>query len=259
MKEMIFIPTLNRVDEQYTLAWFSDAFIRKYDVTIVCPPKELTKHAKYDRNVLVCDKKGIGPTRQFIMEYAQYNGIEKVIMCDDDHIHWYHRISPDSYHLRNATKPECEAMFERIFKKLDEYAMVGMSARSGNNRFFPATELEAIRQNNIHGIRTDIYFQEGIRFDRVPLMEDFDVILSFLEAGYPNLLLVDVAWGQLSSNAPGGCSTYRNNALQTTAAYALKALHPKFVTVHKKKAATWGEMAERDDVICYWKKALGAA
>jgi hypothetical protein len=254
---MIFIPTLNRVNQQYTYEWFSKAYIAKRNITIVCPKSESMAHLKLGRQVLECDYKGIGPTRQYIMDYASENGILKVIMCDDDHIHWYNRIADDSYHLRNATKPEAEAIFERIFDKLDEYALVGVSARSGNNRFFPATELEAIRQNNIHGIRVDVYKTEGLRFDRVPLMEDFDVILSLLERGYPNLLLTDVAWGQLASNAAGGCSTYRNNELQTKAAHALAELHPGLVRIHTKKAVSWGGgMNERDDVIIYWKKAL---
>lgn len=253
---MIFIPTLGRVHEQHTYAWFDKKFLREHEVVIVCPPNEGIKHAHAGRKVRECPAKGIGPTRQWIMEYARDHGIQKVIMCDDDHVHWYHRIAQDNYNLRNATKAECHAIFDRVYDKLDEYAMVGVSARAGNNRFYPYTEVEAIRQNNIHGIRTDVYFEIGARFDRVPLMEDFDVILTFLRNGYPNLLLTDVAWGQIASNAPGGCSTYRNNKLQSEAARALQALHPGLVRIHTKRAKTWGDMAERDDVIISWKKAL---
>jgi hypothetical protein len=253
---MIFIPTLNRVDEQHTYNWFTKKFLKKNHVCIVCPPNEYNAHRKYGRLVLPCSAKGIGPVRQWIMEYARKNGIDKVIMCDDDHIHWYVRPDPNKYNLRNATREECEDIFYRIYDKLDTYAMVGVSARAGNNRLFPGGEFEAIRQNNIHGIRTDVFFEIGARFDRVPLMEDFDVILTFLENGYPNLLLADVAWGQVASNAPGGCSSYRNNELQSKAAKMLAELHPGLVTIHKKKAKTWGALNERDDVIIRWKKAL---
>ena len=134
----------------------------------------------------------------------------------------------------------------------------GLSARQGNHLTFPMKEKEIARQNNVHAFQRDILLKDNIRFDILPLMEDFHVTLSLLELGYPNLVLQNFCWGQIASNNPGGCSLYRNMQMQKDAATKLHELHPKFVKIITKKNKTgWKDMDERTDVRIQWKKAFG--
>ena len=87
-------------------------------------------------------------------------------------------------------------------------------------------------------------------------MEDFHVTLSLLELCFPNLVMQDFACGQAASNAPGGCSLYRDAKLQSQAAMNLAAAHPGFVKVVTKNAKSWQGMNTRTDVRVQWKKAF---
>jgi hypothetical protein len=87
-------------------------------------------------------------------------------------------------------------------------------------------------------------------------MEDFDVTLQLLTKGFSNFNISTIIQGQGSSNAAGGCSTYRDAQRQAEGAHGLAALHPEFVRVRTKKTnwSGWGS-AERTDVTISWKKA----
>ena len=134
---------------------------------------------------------------------------------------------------------------------------VGVSARPGNNNTFPKQYCEKTRATHVHGYRLSTLLKHNVRFDAVPLMEDFHVTLSLLKLGYPNLVMQDFACGQAASNAPGGCSLYRDAELQAEACQTLRSLHPDFVTVVTKKSKSWQGMSTRLDVRIQWKKALG--
>jgi hypothetical protein len=87
-------------------------------------------------------------------------------------------------------------------------------------------------------------------------MEDFDVTLQLLRKGHRNAVLNQWAQDQGTSNAPGGCSTYRTPEVQAAGAYGLQKLHPDFVTVvDKETKQAWGG-GVRKDVRIAWKKAL---
>lgn len=101
----------------------------------------------------------------------------------------------------------------------------------------------------------------GVRWDNLPVMEDFDVTLQLLRLGYENMVLFEWAWGQPSSNAPGGCSAYRTYEVQKAGAEGLAALHPDYVTPVQKPSKNWRGFDHRWDVKVRWKAALaeGAA
>jgi hypothetical protein len=97
--------------------------------------------------------------------------------------------------------------------------------------------------------------KEGVRFDRLPVMEDFDVALQLLRKGYPSLTLNNWVQDQSTSNAPGGCSTYRSLEVQAKGAKGLARLHPNVVKlVEKTTKGAWGG-GTRTDVQVAWKKA----
>lgn len=256
----IYIPTRGRVTRQDTWDVFPPPL--RALTTLVAPAEEHAAHTAHGRQVLSPPDtvQGISATRQWIAEHhLAHNPYDpRFIMTDDDH-GFLIRKSPDSWQLRATTPEELARLFRLLFTLLQRYAAVGLSSRQGNNRHFPEERVENTRLFNLHGWRADILAQHQIRFDVQPLMEDFHATLSLLRRGYPNVLVTDHAWGQRASNAPGGCSLYRDAELQRQAALALKDKHPDFVRVVEKETKTgWEGIGKRTDVVISWKKAYDA-
>lgn len=257
MNSQIFIPTMGRVNRQLTYNSFSKDYLKKRNVTLVCPESEYKEHKSLGRNVMLCPEVGISATRHWIMEYAKTVGLSYVIMCDDDH-YWYTRKSPDAYNLRKVIEPEeVDNAFDRMFALLREgYKLSSIISRNNSHIMFPYEEVEVIRQNNVHGIDVKTYFDYNLRYDVIPLMEDFHIQLSLLELGYPNIMICDFAWNQYGSNSLGGCSIYRNAKMQTLACNKLKELHPDYVKIITRNVkSSWGDMKTRNDVRIIWRKA----
>ena len=155
--------------------------------------------------------------------------------------------------------------------------MVGVAARQGSDAFLGLRKdavknyevvcgiAENKRICNLYGVRADILNREGIRFDAVPLMEDMHVTLSLIAKGYDTALITDFAWNQEASGTKGGCSSYRDFALQKEAALKLADLHRPFVTVIKKlskdkSGKNWKSVGStRYDVRIDWSGAVQAS
>ena len=97
---------------------------------------------------------------------------------------------------------------------------------------------------------------QGIRWDRMRFMEDFDVTLSLLRRGFPNTVQFGWCVGQGASNAPGGVSDARTPESVKLEAETLRHYHPEYVKVMQKQAKNWQGMDTRYDVSVSWKKAL---
>lgn len=205
--------------------------------------------------VLVTSKTGIGPVRQWIMNHATKGGVGKVCMMDDD-LRFFVRRTDEPEKLIKATTPQVSKMLSALDKELTKYAHASVAAREGANRD-TRPRLYDTRMLRVLAYNVGAFNALGVKYDRCPVMEDFDVTLQLLEAGFSNVVLNDYAQDQGTSNAPGGCSTYRTADVQTAGANRLKELHPDFVTVVTKETkGAWGG-GERTDVRIAWKKARG--
>jgi hypothetical protein len=194
---------------------------------------------------------GIGPTRQWIIDNAKS---DKIVMLDDDLV-FAKRREDEPTKFREASLSDVSLLFTSISSYLDQFAHVGVSTREGGNRDTSDTVLNT-RLLRILAYRTDVLRKQAIRFDRLEFMEDFDVTLQLLRAGYPNIRINWIVHNQRSSNAPGGCSTYRTLEKQAQAARGLAELHSEFVdTVVKKTKTAWNGQ-ERTDVRIQWKAAF---
>jgi hypothetical protein len=140
-------------------------------------------------------------------------------------------------------------------KLAGQYAHVGLSARQGNNRVDEEVK-ECCRMFNAYMYDMDRIKEADVVPGRLQVMEDFDLTLQLLRQGLPNAVIYKWCWNQKGSNAEGGCSQYRTNAMQTRAANLLAKLHPGFVRVVEKKSKNWQGMETRTDVVIYWKKAF---
>jgi hypothetical protein len=246
----IYIPTLNRV---YQETWANLPKEIQSKVHLVISPGVHATQYKYDGyvNVLRCPHNGIGPTRQWIIDNAKS---DKIVMLDDDLV-FAKRREDEPTKFREASLADVSLLFDSISSYLDQFAHVGVSTREGGNRDTSDTVLNT-RLLRILAYRTDVLRKQAIRFDRLEFMEDFDVTLQLLRAGYPNIRINWIVHNQRSSNAPGGCSTYRTLEKQAQAARGLAKLHSEFVdTVVKKTKTAWNGQ-ERTDVRIQWKSAF---
>lgn len=222
------------VQHRELAAWKARMFPSELDMLIVLPPSVRT----------------IAATRQWLLDNLADT---RVLMLDDD-LTFYRRRDDDPTRLRAPTTDELHEMFQLMEDMLDQYAHAGVAAREGANRNV-VRFVQNTRIMRVLGYRFDVLRREGIRFDRLSFMEDFDVALQLLRKGYDNCLINWYAQNQRSSNAPGGCSTYRTIEAHNYAAEGLAALHPEFVKAVKKQTKTaWGGQ-ERTDVIIQWKAA----
>jgi len=265
MNITIYIPTRGRVghEKQITLRELQAS---KIPVTIACPADEVARHRYYHDSIVAVPVDGIGPTRQWLIDNCPTQGI---VMLDDDMYFSERRgdIEIDStvHSYMKASQPDtklhrCEdlaPMFGRICNILDEgYMHGGISARQGNQHI-PKPWADCIRVNNAHFFDTAAFRGIGLKFDVLPVMEDFYVSLSLIHAGYPNRVLYNYCWSQRGSGAKGGCSIYRTAAMQAEAAEKLHELFPDYVRVVEKTSISGGELFSgvRKDVNIAWLKA----
>lgn len=256
----IYIPTYGRSGKQVTLKSIPKKLHSQ--VSLVVQKREASLYTwigdHFDIQVLPDNIRTIGPTRDWIIENHRNKKFGwKLVMLDDD-IKFDTRRKDDPGKFIGSTEKEIIQIFEKIEAHLDIYAHVGVLAREGGNR---ATEkiIECARMMRVLAYDISILKKEKIAFNRLSVMEDFDVTLSLLRTGYKNAILCDWVQGQGSSNAEGGCSHYRTLDLHARSARGLQKLHPDFVKlVTKKTKSAWGG-EERTDVTIQWKKAYASS
>ena len=252
----IYIPTRGRADHQVTLSYFPEEL--RQQVTLVVDHDEADQYTKYDCKTMVCPETvhDIATKRKYIHENSTTN---KIVMLDDD-LRFYIRKKHNDWHLRYLEGEEYPAMFGLIDKWLDDYAHVGISAREGNNRV-EHLSVENTRYMRVLAYNLDMFKGKDIELFRTKVMSDFDMNLQLLSKGLPNKVSYYYAQGHGSSNAPGGCSEWRNVQMQSEGAEILKSHHPDVVRVVERETKTaWGAGKEgtviRKDVNIQWKKAL---
>ena len=176
-------------------------------------------------------------------------------MILDDDLRFCVRKSTDDIKLRQCEPEDIDALFQRIEQLLDEYPMVGVSSREGNNHKIDPLDFAA-RQMQVHAIRTDFFRKADIRPSTVVFKSDFFMTLSVLTRGQPNAIVshwcVDQALG---SNAPGGVSLYRTVEKMNEGAERLRQLFPDFVKIVEKPIVWKGMKGKFNDVRMQWKKA----
>lgn len=247
----VYIPSSGRSHKQTTVMALPES-IRK-EACLVVPIEELQDYHDTVGTLIHIegiDKKGIGPTRQWCCDMSP----KKCLMLDDDLV-FARRRDDDPTKFQDASDSEIETAFEELERKLDTYSHVGMATREGGNRFTEDWDYNT-RLLRVLGYRTDLMKAKNIRFDQIPVMEDFYVSLSFLTLGGENAKLNWMVQNQNGSGLEGGCSQYRTMEVQAAAAHKLADTFPDYVkAVQKTTKGAWGG-GTRTDVRIQWKKAL---
>jgi hypothetical protein len=250
----IYIPTYGRVARQETLAAFPDRWRSR--TALVCRPEEAADlYARYGVEVLVAHRaRGISATRQWIID--QHEG-DRLLMFDDDLKFAFRRADDPTKFMRLEPGHDLiSIMLDMLWEQMDYYPVVGLASRGGANRDTAPWRFNQ-RIWDVMGLRMDVLRDEGFRY-RMPLMEDFDLHLQFLTQGYPSAMLNKFTKDDFGSNAPGGCSTYRDATMQHAASVDLTLEWPEFVSLRETKN-DWGNgMEARMDVRVQWGKAFKA-
>lgn len=257
----IYIPSRGRAHRQQTVAAMPPAIHRK--VTVVVPKNEKAEYrAALPKDVSILTVGNdvlVAAARQRILEHhlETYPEDPKMAMLDDD-LKFFERRKdkPGRFTTLPAPSKRLIPMFKQVSDTLDDYPHVGVCPREQGHRFPPHHTFLA-RMTRVLAYDANFLRDEEIRFDRLMLMEDFDVALQILERGYVTCMVTAFSQGQRGdSNADGGCSTFRSPEVQTEAAERLASLHPKVVkTVQKKTKNGWFEGGVRTDVRVQWQAA----
>jgi len=269
----IIIPTMGRANIQRTAKNLLRADVPKlYKCYMIVPINESVQYNSVygkDFKIITTNLYGINNIRQYIIESCHTED-NKILMMDDD-LHFNYRPSINNVTLPVATNNQILEMIQWIENQLENFAHVGISARTQNFQLTNGMkktnsfELQVVRPYRIYGFRKDIILGEKLDFHaglKINTMDDFHMTLNLLELGYPNIISCKWAQEQCSSNAYGGASSYRNLELLKICALNLKEKHSQVVKITEKiTRKSWGGTEDnpvtRIDVIIQWKKALG--
>lgn len=257
---IIVIPTRGRVDNQATYSQVPDWLAPS--VLLAAPSDEASDHKAKGRRVIerpASLPRGVAYARQWIVEWAFERKFENLILLDDDN--WfYKRPKAEDYKMVPVTLDEFGDMVFQVIDLMKKFPHVGIAGRQNNDAItYPYDQNR--RWNAAYGVKPKLLMEHDIRFDAVPLMEDFHVNLSLLKLGYPNAVISTYGWQQaLGIGGRGGVSDYRTPELQAEAARKLAALHKPYVTVAEKESPTgwWKDMTVRVDVRIAWSRAFKA-
>lgn len=245
------ITSLSRVRDQRTLLALPDSISDQVEIWVQDQEQELYDLYWEGVHVLPPHITRLGPTREFLIRH--YWG-EKIVLMDDD-LHWLWREDVTRWQLTVPPPWAIELMFTEIEAALDTYAHVGISGREGNNREM-AYSVNCTRYMRVLCYNTALW-PDGIMADRLDGMSDFDTNLQLLRAGLPSLVFYRWAQGQRSTQAAGGCATYRTHDTHAAEVLAMLELHSGLVTPVQKRNRSGGEFGVRDEVQVAWKQALG--
>lgn len=210
-------------------------------------------------SLVVTNDKEIADKRKTMAMWAKARGHDRFVMMDDDLVFFQHK-SEDDYHLVRCKPGDMDVMIQAIDIALEDYAHVSISSREGNNRFGVGPDpllIENVRPQRVLAYRTEEYLR--MEHCRVRCMEDFDIALQLLRAGYDIATLAYWAQNQRQTQAPGGCSLWRTREVHDEAARTLKTLHPDFVSLRQKVNIGGGSFGIRTEVTVQWKRARASA
>lgn len=254
----IYIPTFGRSDRQITYLGLPPALQRR--TKLVVQRSEAKLYADFPHVVLPPSITTVAPTRQWIITkgHEAYGGGDPFLVMLDDDLRWAERRTDDPSKFIASDAKSVARLFAEIERQLKSHAHVGVSAReSAHTNAEPVRH--ATRMTRVLAYDYRVLQRLRVRFDRLPVQEDFDVTLQLLRLGYANAVINGWVHNQDGSNARGGCSHFRTPAMQAETSQKLAGLHAPFVkVVIKTPLKAWGG-GPRTDVVVAWKQAYKSA
>lgn len=235
----IYIPSRGRAKTLTTPYVLPEALFDK--CVVVVRPDEIDEYK--DQNIelasqnqfLVLPKgvNGLSATRQWIIEQANERFHAQL---DDDITGFCYKPRSDVY--GGVTRMRDGVQAKKVLKAVDVLmrwiredglAHVGIS-----ERFMAARPSEKpYYENNRLGQFTmwdlSILRKLGARFDRIKLMQDLDMNLQLLEAGYPSRVLTRISYVAKPEQFKGGCALYRDDEMKRKMCDKMARLHKGIV------------------------------
>jgi hypothetical protein len=249
----IIIPTRGRTHQQLTLEALPDELRKR--TTLVCPKRDTVglfhRYKDVEKVVQPDPTWRIAQVREWIMQECLRLRYDKIIMLDDD-LTFATRISAGDWHLRPIEGEELIPEFERLEQMLGPaYPHVGFGVRQGNHLAGTGWKYAARMCHTLAYYLPIAATEASFVFGGLELREDFAFTLQLLLKGHPNAVWMETVANQVT-NAPGGCSTYRDLQMNNAEARKLKALFPGYVSIVERDYKD----GTRLEVICQWQKAL---
>ena len=254
----LFIHTYGRPEKMAT--WNALTPSLKKETTIVVQWRERRAYDQYERVwVLPKNIRRLSPTRQHILDEAQnIAGSRYICMMDDDILSFGWRIDPNKIKLSVATTAQINRLFSQCARWLQEgIAHCGISPR-GRNHTVTDSVVRNARLCQMLCYDLNVVHEHDFRMDRVTLMQDFDMTLQMLRAGFENRVLFKGCTNTRGSGGLGGCNSYRTPDMQSATAKKLARLHPEFVKLRDKQSGQYKDQMITD-VTVQWKKAYASS
>lgn len=241
----IYIPTYGRHSKQITFNSLPEELQRL--VVFVVKPEEAD--LPWPAETLVVDADGVAAARQAAVDHSDH---PYVCMLDDDlrfsvrDTHWQHNVGG----MRKATHADLIVAYQWMFDALSRCPMVGLAGRGGNHGIKRRGENPNFRIMRSFAVDKRVLEAENVRFDRLYYWEDFDVCVTLLERGYPNVVNIEITSDGIT-DAQGGIN--RNRERMSAVADEFQRLHPWSDHIIRK------EKEYGPDFTIRWKRIFGIA
>jgi hypothetical protein len=258
----IYIPSMQRANIQRTFSRLPKKLQER--TKIVVPVEEYSAYADKwgDGYVLPTKVKGIAPTRDWILNTATAAGQRHIVMLDDDVI-LYKRSDTEKapsgvYRILPAAPADYLQAFKWIESALKRVPHCGWGVRfndfdteeeirsPGRMMHCLAYDLKVINELNAR-------FSKGVAPTHV--MDDFNMTLQLLTAGYRNEISLIWRCAPSASNSRGGASTWRTVAIHNESARRMAQRFPDYVSIREKKNWKGMEGEPMLDITAQWRKA----
>ena len=239
----IVIPSRSRAGNQKTVFNLSEDLWGK--ITVVVPYEQYTQYRNnlpYEITVIKFNEvDSAGAKRDFILNLKK---TDKILLLDDD-LTFYKR-TEDGKRFPPATKEDTKQMVYEIVKYLDIYVMVGITDKF-MSQTRPREHVECHRFNQLLCINRNLLPDPWPKFE-VPIGEEHHFHMQLLTRGYKTAVLTE--WSKSDkTDAPGGCSEWRNRQNEHDTFVKLVELWPGLVTINNDRLRwNWREAKKRGGI-----------
>jgi len=247
----IYIPTYGREGNQKTYDNLPDKW--KEIAYLVVHEDEV--HSGYQ--TITCPVQGIGiaPVREWIAEHGQ--GIRYAVFDDDLDFVYTRRDGEEG----SSNSPLTEEQFDDMFNEMDEWMNQGYIHVALDVCWNPPTRNVDSKINS--RITTNIFYDgtklpvEDIDWTSLDIAEDYYVNLQLLTMGYENKVSLKYRTNPSSTQAKGGCSTFRTLDLHNRCMEKLRDKFPAYVQLREKVTKNSGDWSNKPRLAATisWKKA----
>lgn len=254
----IYIPSRGRADKVTTLQALPAGLRESCTIVVRHDEADLYKSKpEFFGKVLVMPKdiNGLSATRQWILEQADERFHAQL---DDDITGFCFKPKSKIYGGVRRIPSSNRAINDAVKTLIDWISVQGIAHVGIAERFMAARPSERpYYENNRLGQFTiwdlKVLRKVGARFDRIKLMQDLDMNLQLLEAGYPSRVLTRVSYVAKPEQFKGGCSIYRTDDLKRKMCDKMARLHKGIVEskVKVKFGRTYYHLRTS------WRNALG--